>query len=957
MPTLDLGRVRMVPKGAWSSSDPYVNLDIVSYDSGSYMATRDVPAGTLPTNSAYWQQIVAPVVPSYETRDQAVSACLAGWRAVDGVVYDIGGCQYLGVTDATDIPDLPGLLPYGRVRPEHFGAIGGSNLAAKTGPDDSAAFSAMLDYCTANSLNPYLEGYYSLLSEPFQSQGIVLDGIVLEGKGRHSCGVRVRIGNPVTKTGTYSQSGTTTITVTMENHGLTVGQLVYLDFTSGGGASTTWPSDAWFYVDATPTQNSFTVTAGSVKTNSGTVEWLNFPNRCGAVVLFGDGAGVRGVEIMAHQFSRRGSDRGHLGSNILAGDFGYGATADDVSGFLIEDVFLTRAPSTTGDLSYTAPAICTIGNAYASNGYMKAEIDGTVGVGFSFGHLAHWGCSSIDPLGNPGETYHPHSIKFEPIGPMRGVTTGLTWSSCYDMQCTSLEMIGGRLSYSVLPGDNADIFAVPRDVGKIHQGLLINNVDATLDAARAGEGDHGVMITCEAGSKWETSPAGDGGPYLRQVPIDLTVGSTHLMYDGVCPADTDAVWINALSGSARIGAIRATGFSRRAIYATGGGNAYLKYSLVDADQGVYLASIDVVDGDENSASPSYDDVDSGTVTLLGTETSATLASSTSAGATTSTLSAGISDKVFPGNIIMIGDDEVIATATTPDGGTILFHTPVLAGAAGGAAVTIQRRVRGFIQPNTRGGRYGVRVQRATATLRGKGPVNSGQTGIQVETGGVVTILGAWPQSTGQNSLTTPNYDLRILAGGYCEAHGVLLGPGAGTLEGHILVDAGGKLVGPWGRYSGSRPIQSTSSIFDYVPGYLADATTGADVTPYPASQAWTPTLNIGGSTTGITYSNVEGRYTVNGRMVYVEIDITLSSRGGLTGTLTLTGFPYPQTGDVIAPLAINPCSITSGTPFLRMSSGVATLQRQTLTGNASLDQTQITDTSRFTANFYYLRSL
>lgn len=64
-------------------------------------------------------------------------------------------------------------------------------------------------------------------------------------------------------TGTYSQSGTT-ITVTINDHGFTVGNNVYLDFTTGSGI------DATLTVTSTTT-NSFTCTATAPVTTSGNV--------------------------------------------------------------------------------------------------------------------------------------------------------------------------------------------------------------------------------------------------------------------------------------------------------------------------------------------------------------------------------------------------------------------------------------------------------------------------------------------------------------------------------------------------------------------------------------------------------------------------------------------------------------------------------------------------------------
>ena len=67
-----------------------------------------------------------------------------------------------------------------------------------------------------------------------------------------------------TKTGTYSQSGTT-VTITITNHGLAIGDVVTIDYTSGSA------TDGDFAIVTTADDNTFTVTAASSATNSGNV--------------------------------------------------------------------------------------------------------------------------------------------------------------------------------------------------------------------------------------------------------------------------------------------------------------------------------------------------------------------------------------------------------------------------------------------------------------------------------------------------------------------------------------------------------------------------------------------------------------------------------------------------------------------------------------------------------------
>jgi len=72
----------------------------------------------------------------------------------------------------------------------------------------------------------------------------------------------------VTQTGTYNVPGSTTCTVTITAHGLTTGDRVYLDFTSG-----TTTDDA--YTVTVLTANTFTVTVTSATTNGNVTMYAN----------------------------------------------------------------------------------------------------------------------------------------------------------------------------------------------------------------------------------------------------------------------------------------------------------------------------------------------------------------------------------------------------------------------------------------------------------------------------------------------------------------------------------------------------------------------------------------------------------------------------------------------------------------------------------------------------------
>jgi hypothetical protein len=55
---------------------------------------------------------------------------------------------------------------------------------------------------------------------------------------------------------------------------------------------------------------------------------------------------------------------------------------------------------------------------------------------------------------------------------------------------------------------------------------------------------------------------------------------------------------------------------------------------------------------------------------------------------------------------------------------------------------------------------------------------------------------------------------------------------------------------------------------------------------------FTPVLNFGGGTTGITYTQQFGGYTKIGNIVHIKMRIKLSSKGSSTGDAQITGLPF-----------------------------------------------------------------
>ena len=86
-----LGKVKVTPKGTWSSGSTYVFLDIVSKDGSSYIAIQDVPANTAITNTAYWQQIAAKGDKGDTGEITGASASISGTYGTPAVTVTPGG--------------------------------------------------------------------------------------------------------------------------------------------------------------------------------------------------------------------------------------------------------------------------------------------------------------------------------------------------------------------------------------------------------------------------------------------------------------------------------------------------------------------------------------------------------------------------------------------------------------------------------------------------------------------------------------------------------------------------------------------------------------------------------------------------------------------------------------------------------------------------------------------------
>jgi hypothetical protein len=126
--------------------------------------------------------------------------------------------------------------------------------------------------------------------------------------------------------------------------------------------------------------------------------------------------------------------------------------------------------------------------------------------------------------------------------------------------------------------------------------------------------------------------------------------------------------------------------------------------------------------------------------------------------------------------------------------------------------------------------------------------------------------------------------------------------------------------------------------------------------------AFTPVLNFGGATTGITYTTQIGEYVQIGNVIVFKIRIVLSSKGSASGSATITGLPVTSSNDgtyaivnyVATGTTTFPASCTMCYGSIAPSSSTITLLGLGTSATGNLADTNYSNTSdlRLTG-FYY----
>jgi hypothetical protein len=118
---------------------------------------------------------------------------------------------------------------------------------------------------------------------------------------------------------------------------------------------------------------------------------------------------------------------------------------------------------------------------------------------------------------------------------------------------------------------------------------------------------------------------------------------------------------------------------------------------------------------------------------------------------------------------------------------------------------------------------------------------------------------------------------------------------------------------------------------------------------------WTPTLNFGGATTGITYSTRTAEYIKIGKFVFASFSIVLTSKGSATGSATFTGMPFaPATQGFGTTGSFNSMASLTVAPLYAAFTSTINIRGAGATGNTTLTDVNFTNTTTLNGSITFM---
>lgn len=151
------GRVAIVPNGDWSADATYKRLDAVTYNNTLYFAKKDVPAGTVTSNTEYWSKSIVGGAGAIATTKEAGIVKPDGTTITvdaDGTIHGKSEIKVDGTTITLD--EAKGIISLAKTLQEKIGTIDDKLPAANVANNQITTEEGFaLD---ARQANPNLDG-------------------------------------------------------------------------------------------------------------------------------------------------------------------------------------------------------------------------------------------------------------------------------------------------------------------------------------------------------------------------------------------------------------------------------------------------------------------------------------------------------------------------------------------------------------------------------------------------------------------------------------------------------------------------------------------------------------------------------------------------------------------------------------------------------------------------------
>ncbi len=211
-----------------------------------------------------------------------------------------------------------------------------------------------------------------------------------------------------------------------------------------------------------------------------------------------------------------------------------------------------------------------------------------------------------------------------------------------------------------------------------------------------------------------------------------------------------------------------------------------------------------------------------------------------------------------------------------------------------------------------------------------------------------------------NASSTPAITLTTTITGVLSGNGTAITGSSVTQHGVVVAGASNALTTTAVGATGTVLIGNTGADPTYSATPAVTSITlsgGSALANYVAPTAWTPVLNFGGGTTGITYSTQSGLYSRIGNIVYFSCQVTLSNKGSSTGNAQITGLPLTISSSDVGIYIVDVQQITFVglyvTAQLSNGNAIRFFNEKSASGTTVLDNTAFGNSSAVVFNGCY----